>query len=427
MAFRNLKRNLRRSLSTGIAMTAGFVGLILLAAYILRVQRGLEASTVYLNFKGHVSIFKKDSLDRFSTKPSKFVLNKDDQEKLAKLLVNYTEDIDYTGDFLSGTGLLSYGARSTPFFAIGFEPQVYYKSHTHPFLLKWAKDWIANKNSQHDEFLNNEDLISITLGMSDLLGLKKLTLQAPESEREIQIAGKSYFGDLNVVNAHVGTYHSTGISLAEDTSLIAPLTVLQKLFETDGIQYRALYLKNSIWSSLIAKKLNADFNRQNFPYEAYSFSDERVSYFYVGTMGFLYVMGGFFVLLICSAVVLSIINSMTMGILERLKEIGTLRALGFSSKFITDLFVKEAFWLSLLSILFGISIASIISLIVNNLNIRFTPPGVAGDVQFMLATEPVLIVPLSIFFIILSLMTSYFVVKNKTRSRLIDLLSDSGA
>lgn len=427
MALRNLRRNLRRSLSTGLAMTAGFVGLILLSAYILRVQRGLEASTVYLNFKGHVSIFKKDSLDRFSTKPAKFILTSKDQEVLKKYLVNFADEIDYTGDFLSGSGLLSFGSRTTPFIAMGFEPEVYFKSHTHPFLLKWAKDWIANKESLHDEFLKYENLISITLGMSDILGLKKLTLDVPENEREIQIAGKSYFGDLNVVNAAIGTYHSTGISLAEDTSLIAPLKVLQNLYETSGIQYRALFLRNSVWSSQIASKLNKLFQDNQLPYEAYPFTDEKVSYFYVGTMGFLYVMGGFFVLLICSAVVLSIINSMTMGILERTKEIGTLKALGFNSRFITELFVKEAFWLSLMSLVVGIFISSLISFVVNHLNIRFTPPGVAGDVQFMLATEPVLVAPLSLFFILISVVTSYFVVKNKAKTKLIELLSDSGA
>ena len=60
-AYRNLLRNKRRSLSTGVAITVGFVGLNLLGAYIYRSKMALDTTSVYSAQKGHVSIYKKDA------------------------------------------------------------------------------------------------------------------------------------------------------------------------------------------------------------------------------------------------------------------------------------------------------------------------------------------------------------------------------
>lgn len=426
LAFRNLLRNKRRSLSTGIAMCSGFVGLVLLSAYIYRVQQGLAASTIYLNFKGHISIFHQDGLEKFFSKPSKYQLNRDEKNEIYDVLKTYENKIEYTGEFISGSGLLSSGNKSTPVLMTGFEPEVFYKSYNHPTLKKWAKDWLV-QGSDHKEFIENKDLISVTKSLAEIIGKSSITLSSSENEREIQLASKTFSNDLNAVNAMLGTYHSTGIALAEDTSLLAPISLLQNLFDTKGAHYISLFLKNSSDIRSLLASLKNDFQTRNLKLDVYPYYDENVGYFFVGTMGFLYVMGLFFVFLILSAVILSIINSTTMGIIERSREIGTLRAIGFKPRDIKKLFIFESLWLGFFSVIFGIAISLVISQIVNHINIRFSPPGVSGTVQLFLAIEPFLLISLSIILTIASTLSTYFVIRNKSKIKVIELLTESGA
>ena len=82
LSYRNLFRNKRRSITTGTAIVAGFVGLSLLGAYIFRVQKGLQANTVYINMQGHLQIYKKDSIDQFSLAPKKYIIDAELDRKL---------------------------------------------------------------------------------------------------------------------------------------------------------------------------------------------------------------------------------------------------------------------------------------------------------------------------------------------------------
>jgi putative ABC transport system permease protein len=109
-----------------------------------------------------------------------------------------------------------------------------------------------------------------------------------------------------------------------------------------------------------------------------------VSPFYVGTMNFLYVMASFIGTVIGSVVVLSILNSMTMTILERSREIGTFRSIGFTRTQMLGLFVREGVLLTGVGVLLGGVLAYTTAGLVNMANIRFSPPGVPGTMQLLL-------------------------------------------
>jgi hypothetical protein len=74
MAYLNLFRNLRRSLSTALAICVGYVGLNLLGSYVYRVKRALDATSVYSAQHGHVKVYKKESLVNFSLNSKKYII-----------------------------------------------------------------------------------------------------------------------------------------------------------------------------------------------------------------------------------------------------------------------------------------------------------------------------------------------------------------
>ena len=428
LAYRNLWRNKRRTFSTALAILAGYAGLILLSAYIFRVQRGLETSTVYLNHKGHIAVFKKDALTQFFSRPKKYILTAEDQKQIGEIFNKYSDEIEFTGRYLSVTALLSNGHVAVPVLATGFEPETYSRVYHHPEIKKWTPDWILKEDeTTFQEFKHDPRSISITTGLGELVGRAPPFMELPEADRNLQLAAKSYYNDLNAVNANLGLHHTTGMSLAEDTSLYAPLSLLQELYATDGIQYWAIFLKDRTQVNTMKENLDKEFDSKNLSFEAFPFNNETWSPYYVGSMSFLYVMAIFFVFLICSAVALSIINSTTLGILERIKEIGTLRAIGFEPRNIADIFLRENLLMSFMSIFFGQLLGSLIAFVVNSSSIMFSPPGAQGLIQFQLIISPLLCLMMALMVVLINIMTTFLVVRGVNKKQIVYLLSETGA
>ena len=415
-------------MATGAAVVAGFVGLILLGGYIYRVEKGLRSNSVYLLNKGHVTIFKKEGLQRYATKPSFYQLTEADQKIIQDHVAKYQENVEWTGKVLTGAGLISNGEKSVPFMAVGVDLTTLEKSLNHPEVHAWAKDFLTKDSVDFVNAIKKNPLsISITSRLGELIQRKVPFENLTPEQKSIQLAGMNLYGDLNAVDATLSVSHSTGSEMLEDAGLLAPFELLQKLYSTDGAHYMTVYLKDDGQISKMVTELNETFKKENLAYDAYPFDNPAISPNYVGSMGFLYAMAGFFVFLICGAVALSIVNSLTMGILERTREIGTFRAIGYQPKQISWMMTQESLWLCALSGVVGVIISAIIAVIINSLHITFSPPGVVAAIQFMLSVNFSLVLITTSLFLLLVGVTSYSVTHFKLKMKVVDLLSDSGA
>ncbi len=427
LSYRNLFRNRRRSLTTGIAIVAGFVGLSLLGAYIFRVQKGLRANTVYINLQGHLQIYRKDSLESFSLTPKKYLIGSSLDQKLDSILQKYLPQIEFQSRILSGSGLIVAEKISQPFLAIGFEREILPRALHHPSVEQWAKNWSKlTLEGLSPELLRNWHLISITPRIAEIINRPKDLKNLSEEQKSVQLVTQSFENDLNAVDADLGLLHTTGIAMAEDNSIRVSLQLIQNLLATDGYEDRVLFLKDESQALAMKENLEQDFQSQNLPLEVIHFTESAAGQFYVGSMNFLYVMASFFVFLICSMVILSVVNSLTLGILERTSELGTLKALGFSNNQIVGLFVRESIWLSGISIGFGLVLAQLVARVVNAANIRFTPPGIEGDIQFLLDPEASLFAALALLLFLIAVLTSFQVSRRKINRTVIELLTEAG-
>ncbi|MEQ1722024.1 MAG: FtsX-like permease family protein [Pseudobdellovibrio sp.] len=424
LAYLNLFRNKRRAISTGLAICIGFVGLNLLGAYIYRVKKALDTTSVYSALHGHVKVFKQDSLVQFALKPKKYIFQKEELDQMDQIFSEFSSEIEYIGKNINGSGLLSNGKMSHPILFYSFEPEIYAKSLTQPDISNWAKDWVLPKQIENvDIFKNNNEVMSVTPRIADIM-----SLTYPLNENEsLQLAGRSLDGDLNAVNLELGAEHTTGLQFLEDTLVLVPLKKVQELLGTEGAESISIYLKPEASLAKFKKKLDEKLSSLAFKTESYNYYDEKINAVYLGTIGFLVVMGAFFVFLIGTAVSLTILNSLTMGIIERTREIGTLYAVGFKKKEVAKLFILENLILCVLSIAVGVLLSFVFASLVNSLNIRFTPPSVTGKIQFRLVWNFAIAASVAAFTLILTLISSFVVMKNKSKIKLIDLLNDSGA
>ncbi len=426
MALRNLWKNKRRSFSTGIAILAGFTGLCLLGGYILRVEKYQRVSTVYNNHTGHLAIYKKGGLDGFYNNPRKYHLAADDLKKIEEI-VTADPQVEFTAPILQGMGLLSNGNRSVPFLAYGITPAIEKRIQDHEQVRTWTHDLAPPpaEASIKDAVGDLSETISITKELGSLIGRKPPFQNLTTTEKDVQLAARTFDGDLNAVNANLGFKHSTGMMLSEDTSMVAPLGVLQSLYGTDGATYLAIYLNPKANIQAALKRIQGKIDAAGLDYQAYPFNDDRIGLFYAGTLGFLYIMAGFFIFLIFGAVALSIVNSMTIGILERVREIGTLRAIGFTNSQTAKLFTIESLYLTGISLFVGYILAEIMGVVINALNIRFEPPGVPGDMQFIVTPETWFSFLLAVPILIICLISAYVVANKLVNKPIIQLLQQS--
>jgi putative ABC transport system permease protein len=426
MAIRNLWKNKRRSFSTGMAILAGFTGLCLFGGYILRVEKYMKVNAVYINHSGHLAIYKKSGIDGFYNYPRKFHLTAEDLKKIEEITAADSE-VEFTAPILQGMGLLSNGNKSVPFLAYGITPSIEKRIQNHEQVKTWTHELVPppTEASIKDAEGALSETISITKELGTLIGRKIPFQNLDTSEKDVQLAARTFDGDLNAVNANLGFKHSTGLMLSEDTSLIAPLSVLQSLYGTDGATYLAIFLNPAASVSKALKRIQEKIDAAGFDYQVYPFDDDSIGLFYVGTLGFLYIMAGFFIFLIFSAVALSIINSMTIGILERIREIGTLRAIGFTNSQTAILFTIESFYLTGISLGIGYILAQVMGVIINALNIRFDPPGIAGDMQFVVTPDTWFCFLLAIPILMICLICAYVVSKKLVNKPIIQLLQQS--
>lgn len=424
LAYLNLFRNTRRSVSTGLAICVGFVGLNLLGAYIYRIKKSLDVTSVYSALRGHVKVYKKDSLVQFSLRPKNYIFSPDEIKLVEKVMSPLASQVEYTGLNINGSGLLSNGVKSHPVLILSFQPEIYARSLSQPRLIEWGREWVLPSQIENIEiFRNNNDAMSVTPRIADIMNFK----QPLKLNEAVQVAARNFDGDLNAVNLDLGAEHTTGVEFLEDTLVLIPYKKVQELLGTDGAQSISIYLKENQDVSEFKKSLDTIFKELPFPVETYFYYNEEINSVYNGTLGFLIVMGGFFVFLIGTAVSLTVINSLTMGIIERTKEIGTLFAVGFKKITVNKIFIYENLILSLISMIIGTALSLIISIIVNNLNIEFTPPGVSGKIQFRLIWNLYIAFSVGFFLFLLTWSSAWLVLKTKFKTKVINLLSDSGA
>ena len=84
---------------------------------------------------------------------------------------------------------------------------------------------------------------------------------------------------------------------------------------------------------------------------------------------------GFIFVLIDAIVLFTIGNTMSMAVVERTAEIGTLRAMGLRRAGVRRLFVAEGALLGLFGVVAGVAIAVLLAAGINHSGLTWSPPG----------------------------------------------------
>jgi putative ABC transport system permease protein len=446
LALRNLRRNRRRNMATLAAVALGYGGLVLFGGYIARIELFLRTSTVYLQHGAHVAVYAEGGLERGMARPSRHSLDGPAQ-RLILAAAAADPRVAFAAPYLRGMGLAGNGCRTVPFVATGVDPIAFGRILQHPDVLRVSAEFARPLRGRAlPEALDVEGAIGLAAGLARLLNKPRvhdevadvpLTLVpdcgAPEAagliaaDANIQLAGMTFDGSLNAIDGEIVNLFHTPSADAEDQTILTTVDTLQRLYDTDAVTYIGMFLHQPGDAAAVAADLAAGVRGAGTSVDVYTFRDARVNPHYVGSMAFLGSLLVFVGTLVTAVVVLGVLNSVTLTVYERTREIGTFRALGWRRGQVAALFLREAVILALAGLLVGMLLAVSVATVVNAANIRFQPPGIAGDIQLVLWPLPQVYAAVALLLLPLASLVTWGVARRRVRERTADLLTATTA
>ncbi len=390
----------------------------------------MQTTAAYHNRKGQISVYKKEGYLRHLSDQKKYSLSKNDQTEIAKI-ANEIGGIEMVGNYLVIPGLLANGCTSVPVIITGIDMVVESGVYNHKRVFYWTYDLLSERNgvSLDQVPANKFTPIMTTPTVAEQLGkgpdlnaasVAKKVLVVPDclnkdhiallkQDPQMQLLLRDGLGDVSVIDvSQIGRYR-TGTLFLDDVSVAIPLSSLQQGLGTETATYVAIYLKDIESREETLAAFNKIFIAKNLPFQALSATGKELNMLYDGIMKWFWAVEIFVYLLLGFIILITIFNFLTMSILERRSEIGTLRAMGFRPWLVARIFQIESFLLSLTGVLVGGILAHVTMLIINSMEIPYRPPGVPGVIHFILAADFRLYFERAVCLLILTTLCSFAV------------------
>jgi putative ABC transport system permease protein len=350
LATKNVFRNRRRTIITGLVLVFGATALILAGGFIAFSFRGLRETTIHGQL-GHIQIFNSEYFQREEEKPLELGLE-NVQELKQKIQIQ--SNVRFTMARIEFMGLISNGDKSVAFLGRGVEPEKELK------LADFAMNVDGGKFLGEAPENKLEAEVILAGGLAKSLKAKTgdyLTLMTTTTK-----------GALNAMDFKVAGVYSTGIPEYDERALMVNLQAAQQLLNTTKVSKLVVVLdetdKTEVVSTAI-KKISQDICVK--PWSELATYYYAVVRLYNAIFGFL----GFIIFVI---VILSSSNTMMMSIFERTKEIGTQLAVGTSRGRLIINFLYEGLIIGILGGFIGLLTALVLGALINHAGVIMPPP-----------------------------------------------------
>ena len=269
-------------------------------------------------------------------------------------------------------GMASHSDRSAAFLAMAVEPD---RERRMGVEVK-----IRNGEGLPDEVpAEGEDFVLLGTGLARALG-------AAPGDR-IALMASTVDGSLDAMDVTVRGVMTTGLQELDARMLKTHVATAQRLLGTTSVSSLVLGLDDTDRTAAVRADILPLLSTSPIPLTAVGWETRAPFYrqvrsLYVAIFAFL---GGIVFLL----VVLSTSNTLLMSVMERVREFGTLRAIGTSRRQVASLVVLESLWLGLLGGLAGAALGAGLAAVLNRLRIRMPPPpGAVDPIELALRVAP---------------------------------------
>ncbi len=358
----NLLRNRRRSAVTLAIPALGTAGILLAGGFAMQTYEALAQSAA--RNTGHLIVARPEQFQRDEDTPLQHGL--DDAEALAQRL-RADPDVRQVLPRVEFSGLISNGDKSTVMIAAGIDPDAEFAIKG-PFITLTAGRVLASGQP-----------LTVMLGEGLARSLKaqpgsSLTLLASTTE-----------GALNALDVTVQGIFSTGITDVDRRLVYTDVATAQKLLVTPRVSSLGVFLRRMEATPAARERIAAALPGlavQTWLDQATFYRSVRDLYNRIfGALG----------LVIATIVVFVVANAMAMAVIERTREVGTLRALGTLPSQLTRSFALEGLVLGGTGALLGagVALAVTVALLVFPVDMP-PPPGRSAGYPLQIALDATL-------------------------------------
>ncbi len=406
IAFRNIYKNKRRSAATLIAIGIGYAAVSLFSGYTDRVYEAIRSRAIQGEGLGHLTIYKQGWLQKGRFDPGAYMFSAEEINTIAAT-IHQDPDILLHTPQLNVSGLISNGQVSTIFIGHGVIPDDF----------NIIRGDLAEIAPDKGEMLNGNKSYGVEMS-NDLADMLKLN-----PGRDGVIMGTTLDGQMNAMDFEVSARFDTGSSATNDKFIRLPLKLAQSFYDTRRADRVVLLLKEWTQTEAVRQRLTHELAAVGLPCEIKTW--QELSQFYLKVKGMFDLIFLFILLIVLIIVVMSIVNTMAMTVVERTREIGTLRAIGLKRRGVNLIFSLEGMMLGTLGCGLGALINMAVRMGINAMHITYVPPGNSAPVPLIINFMPQFMVGLMGFMILLALISAVIPARRAARQNVVLALGHS--
>jgi putative ABC transport system permease protein len=403
LAVRNILRNKRRSFVTLLAIGVGYAAISLFYGYMHNVYTGMRYMAIEGEGLGHLRVNKAGWQEKGKLQPEKYMFSKEDTQKIIKL-VTEEKDVVLATPQIQVTGIVTNGIASTVFIAQSVVPKDD----------KIIKGGWASFAPITGQTLSEEK----PYGAEVAKDLARYLSFTPGKDGVVMAPTLS--GQMNAMDIQVAGVYDSGSDFSNDKFMRFNFYFAQSLLDTQSAERIVVLLKDwqktQLMRTVLLKKLKAagiDCEIRTWEELSLSFSKNKA---WIDTM-FMFLFS-----IVLVIVVMTTVNTMGMAILERTREIGTLRALGLKRRGVSLLFALEGAFLGFFGSIMGIILHTCVWAIIRIYPPQYTPPGVSMSVSLTVDMVPPMLFILLLSLVLLSLFAAIIPARRAASQNIVDSL-----
>ncbi len=406
LALRNLLRNARRSITTIAAVALGYAAVNILAGFTDYMFVSIEDAHIYEQINGHAQIWKKGARSYGGTDPGAYLIAREEFEAIRTYAAQDAR-IELAAGMLEVKGNVDFNGLPGFFVGQAMVPEEMEAIHGRSTALRGV-DGSAYEGKPITK--DTPDGIAVTTGMAESLGLK--------IEDPVVLMSASISGQMNAVDARVLQIADTASEALNNRFVFMPLALGQSLYDTQGVSCVRLLLKQSEDTDAVVASL-----RERFPESDWEVIPwYEVSKLYLRTKRMFDIIFGLVFAIIATIVTMSVLNTIGMAVVERTKEIGTLRALGLKRPGVVVLFGIESAFLGIIGATLGLILTLAFALTVRVIEPTWEPPVTAREIVWEIRILPTMQVATFVLLVIFTALAAIAPARRAANQSIVDSL-----
>jgi len=394
-AWRNTLRNRRRSAVTVTIAALGTAAILLAGGFAIFTYESLAQASARTT--GHLIVAKPEQFSKDEDVPLQHGLDGADALKTQLMADDHVRQVLPRVEF---SGLISNGDKSTVMVAAGIDPDAEFAVKG-PFLKVSA-----------GEVLSSAERLQVMLGS----GLAK-SLKA-ESGSSLTLMASTTEGALNALDVTVKGIFSTGIPDVDKRLVYTDVATAQKLLGTQRVSTLGVFLDRMDATVPLQRTVAALLPKL----QVQTWEDQAV--FYRSVKDLYNRIFGALGLIIGVIVVFVVTNAMAMAIIERTREIGTLRAMGTLPSQLVTSFALEGLVLGGVGAVVGALISLGLSVALMLFPVQMPPPpGRSDGYPLNIAIDPTLYAGTLLVMLALAMLASAWVARRTVHQPIVDALA----